>query len=454
MSYKELYDFCQGLDIHIGRDTILDKIRELSGQEVRWYMRAMDRTELQSEIRRAAAYPPEMVETSEDIDAMIARRRRVMGGRLYVFYDPPLHMVKGEGVWLTASDGKRYLDCYNNVPHVGHCHPYVTEAIVRQARTLNTNTRYITGQSIDYAERLSALSSEGLSAVVFVNSGSEANDLAWRMAKAWTGKSGGLAMDFAYHGITEAIDAFSPSNAPASWYAPHLRLLPAPCTYRGTFGPDEPDLGERYAELAGAVGERLFPQCRSEFERTTDALLRVLGQRELLERDVQGEGAHRFHAGFLDYARHAGFVIKLCRPYRARTKGKVERFNGYLRRSFYVPLVAQFKQAGLVLDAATATVQVRRWLDEVANVRVHGTTGEPPLARLAAEQAALQALAPPWRGDIEAARPQQTEQTKGADNARPPGVRAHLETAQPAQHPQAIYDQLLQTLQRSQEVGA
>ena len=220
-------------------------------------LRAMDRTELQSEIRRAAAYPPEMVETSEDIDAMIARRRRVMGGRLYVFYDPPLHMVKGEGVWLTASDGKRYLDCYNNVPHVGHCHPYVTEAIVRQARTLSTNTRYITGQSIDYAERLSALSSEGLSAVVFVNSGSEANDLAWRMAKAWTGKSGGLAMDFAYHGITEAIDAFSPSNAPASWYAPHLRLLPAPCTYRGTFGPDEPDLGERYAALAGPLIEDL-----------------------------------------------------------------------------------------------------------------------------------------------------------------------------------------------------
>ncbi|TVT77072.1 MAG: IS21 family transposase [Denitromonas halophila] len=174
----------------------------------------------------------------------------------------------------------------------------------------------------------------------------------------------------------------------------------------------------------------------------------------VLERDVDGAGAHRYHAGFLDYARHAGFVIKLCRPYRARTKGKVERFNGYLRRSFYVPLVAQFKQAGLVLDAATATVQVRRWLDEVANVRVHGTTGEPPLARLAAERAALQALAPPWRGDIEAARPQQTEQTKGADNARPPGVRAHLETAQPAQHPLAIYDQLLQTLQRSQEVGA
>ena len=80
-----------------------------------------------------------------------------MGEKLYVFYDPPLHIVKGEGVWLTASDGRRYLDCYNNVPHVGHCHPYVAEAIARQARTLNTNTRYITDQSIEYAERLAEL---------------------------------------------------------------------------------------------------------------------------------------------------------------------------------------------------------------------------------------------------------------------------------------------------------
>ena len=82
----------------------------------------------------------------------------------------------------------------------------------------------------------------------------------------------------------------------------------------------------------------------------------------VLERDASGEGEHRFHAGFLDYARHCGFVIKLCRPYRAKTKGKVERFNGYLRRSFYVPLVAQLKQAGLTLDVVTANIEVRRWL--------------------------------------------------------------------------------------------
>jgi transposase len=95
----------------------------------------------------------------------------------------------------------------------------------------------------------------------------------------------------------------------------------------------------------------------------------------VLERDVDGPGEHRYHAGFLDYAKHCGFVIKLCRPYRARTKGKVERFNGYLRRSFYVPLVSRLKQAGLVLDAVTANAEVRRWLKEVANVRIMARTG-------------------------------------------------------------------------------
>ena len=108
----------------------------------------------------------------------------------------------------------------------------------------------------------------------------------------------------------------------------------------------------------------------------------------VLERDASGEGEHRFHSGFLDYARHCGFVIKLCRPYRARTKGKVERFNGYLRRSFYVPLVAALKQAGLTLDAVTANAQVRRWLKDIANERIHGTTQVRPAERLKEERSA------------------------------------------------------------------
>lgn len=213
-------------------------------------LRAIGHDRLKGLIRRAAAFPAAPAQHPATAEEATQRRRKVMGEKLYVFYDPPLHIVKGEGVWLESSEGRRYLDCYNNVPHVGHCHPYVTEAIARQARTLNTNTRYITDQSIEYAERLVELSPEGLTSVVFVNSGSEANDLAWRMAKAFTGRSGGLAMDFAYHGVSEAIDAFSPSNAPEHWQAPHIRLLPAPCAYRGVLGSAVNDPGESYAALA------------------------------------------------------------------------------------------------------------------------------------------------------------------------------------------------------------
>lgn len=111
----------------------------------------------------------------------------------------------------------------------------------------------------------------------------------------------------------------------------------------------------------------------------------------VLERDVDGTGEHRTHAGFLDYSKHGGFIIKRCRPYRARTQGKVERFNGTLRRSFYVPLVSRLKQAGLPLDVVTAHAEVRRWQTEVANERLHGTTGSKPADRLREEQPYLQA---------------------------------------------------------------
>ena len=144
--------------------------------------------------------------------------------------------------------------------------------------------------------------------------------------------------------------------------------------------------------------------------------------------------------------KHCGFVIKLCRPYRARTKGKVERFNGYLRRSFYVPLVAKLKQAGLQLDVVTANVEVRHWLKEVANVRIHGTTQCQPSERLQQEQAHLHAIPTEWRGDIAAARPlaaTATPTTSDQSNARPAAVAECIATALPAQHPLAVYEQLL-----------
>jgi 4-aminobutyrate aminotransferase-like enzyme/Ser/Thr protein kinase RdoA (MazF antagonist) len=139
------------------------------------------------------------------------RREQTMGPALEpLSYETPLHIVEAHGVWMTAADGRRYLDAYNNVPVVGHGHPRVVEAIARQARRLNTNLRYLHEDAVVLAERLIATMPPGLDTVFFVNSGSEANDLAWRLAASATGRRGGLCTDYAYHGISDAIAAFSP----------------------------------------------------------------------------------------------------------------------------------------------------------------------------------------------------------------------------------------------------
>lgn len=112
----------------------------------------------------------------------------------------------------------------------------------------------------------------------------------------------------------------------------------------------------------------------------------------VVERNAYGEGRHRFHQGLWDIARHFGFVPRLCQPYRAKTKGKVERFNRYLRYSFYIPLQSRLSQAGLQVDAATANAEVLKWLAEVANCRVHGETGKQPDEQLIIERSLLQPL--------------------------------------------------------------
>jgi transposase len=118
----------------------------------------------------------------------------------------------------------------------------------------------------------------------------------------------------------------------------------------------------------------------------------------VIERDGYGEGNHKLNPLFLDFAKHWGFVPKLCQPYRARTKGKVERFNRYLRRTFHVTLASRLKMSGIELDKDTANVEVRRWLRETANVRIHATTREQPEKLLKAEQPHLQALPPSYTG--------------------------------------------------------
>jgi 4-aminobutyrate aminotransferase-like enzyme len=146
--------------------------------------------------------------------SLVERRLRALGPGLRQFYDFPFHPVRGEGVRLYDAEGLEYLDAYNNVPHVGHGHPHVVAAIARQAARLNGNTRYLDETILDYAERLLASLPRGLDTAVFVCTGSEANDLALRLARAFTGGSGATASTTAYHGNTVAISALDVSRSP------------------------------------------------------------------------------------------------------------------------------------------------------------------------------------------------------------------------------------------------
>jgi 4-aminobutyrate aminotransferase-like enzyme len=169
---------------------------------------------------------------SESINALVKRRKKLLGPNVATFYEEPLHLVKGEGVWLWDADGRKYLDCYNNVPHVGHCHPKVVEAICKQASTLNTHTRYVHELVLDYIERLTATMDAPLSTAAMVCTGSEANDLALRVARAVTGKTGIIATDHTYHGNTLAVSQLSTTSKPVGPAFDNVRFVPAPDSYR------------------------------------------------------------------------------------------------------------------------------------------------------------------------------------------------------------------------------
>ena len=178
------------------------------------------------EVARELGAPAQTVPTAE----LVRRRHRLLGPALTeLTYEHPVHVVRGEGVWLFGADGRRLLDAYNNVPVVGHCHPRVTDAVVRQTRRLNTHARYLYEPLLELAERLVASMppGTGLDTVMLVNSGSEANELALRFATAATGCRGAVVTEHAYHGVTAAIADLSPEEWPDG-YRPATTELVSP----------------------------------------------------------------------------------------------------------------------------------------------------------------------------------------------------------------------------------
>jgi 4-aminobutyrate aminotransferase-like enzyme/Ser/Thr protein kinase RdoA (MazF antagonist) len=183
-------------------------------------------------------------------ERLASERRRRLGPSLSLAYRAPLEIVRGAGTYLYDATGRTYLDMVNNVAHVGHCHPRVVRAGARQMAILNTNTRYLHPSIVRYAERLTATLPEPLSVCFFVCSGSEANELALRMARAKSGGRGVVVLDGAYHGNTQGLVDVSPYKAegPGGQGLPAwVRKAPMPDDYRGLYRRDNPERGTKFA---------------------------------------------------------------------------------------------------------------------------------------------------------------------------------------------------------------
>lgn len=195
-------------------------------------------------------FRPGEVELSRREAELIARRDAVLGASYRLQYRQPVHFVRGEGMWLYDPDDRAYLDFYNNVPSLGHCHPEVNAAMAEQAGRLSANTRYLEPRLVEYAERLIDTFPSELDRVVFTCTGSESNDLALRIARLASGNEGVIVTSYAYHGTSAAVAAVSPNLGAAVKLSPFVRMVNLP----GPSGvPDDQAAAFFEAEIRAAI---------------------------------------------------------------------------------------------------------------------------------------------------------------------------------------------------------
>jgi 4-aminobutyrate aminotransferase-like enzyme/Ser/Thr protein kinase RdoA (MazF antagonist) len=211
--------------------------------------------------RRAASTAGGRTASFSKAETLSARREH-LGGNLSISYDDPLKIVRGSKQFLYDETGRAYLDCYNNVPLVGHSHPLVVEAVQQQIAVLNTNTRYLHDNIVEYAERLTAKLPAPLKVCYFLNSASEANELALRLARAHTGRKDTIVLEAAYHGNTTTLIEISPYkfNGPGGkGKEPWVHIAPLPDDYRGPYKRHDPQAGAKYASHVNEILDRLQP---------------------------------------------------------------------------------------------------------------------------------------------------------------------------------------------------
>ncbi|QPF86789.1 aspartate aminotransferase family protein [Bradyrhizobium genosp. L] len=267
-----------------------------------------------------------------ELGEAVRRRLRSFGSASVLFYREPIRMERAEGVYMFDVEGRRYLDLYNNVPSVGHSHPHVVEAIRRQACALNTHTRYLNDVVDSYAERLLATFPPEVEHLVLTCTGSEANDLALRIAKTATGQSGFVVTETAYHGNTAAVTDVSPSARPGQPLPPHVRAVAAPDRLRS---PDR-DPGERFADdVAAAIAD--LEQSGAGFAAL------------LVDTIFSSDGVYADPAGFLGptvklvHERHGLFIADEVQPGFGRTGAAMW---GFARHGVVPDIVTMGKPMG------------------------------------------------------------------------------------------------------------
>lgn len=270
-------------------------------------------------------------------NSLLERRYSTLGQHSPLFYNEPLHLVRGSGIWLTAHDGTRYLDAYNNVPHVGHAHPRVVAAMSEQAATLNVHTRYLNERVVDYAEALLATFEDELDRVFLVNSGSEANDLAFRIATQHTSARGILVTDFSYHGNTSALAAVTTGLTAHEGRGAHVRTFHVPDL------DDHAHAGRAEAEVldeALADVDRALASLESDGYGVAAVIVETLFSTEGLPRVPAG-----YVTGIAERVRAAGGLV-IADEVQAGLGRVGSHFWGYQRHGLLPDLVTLGKPLG------------------------------------------------------------------------------------------------------------
>lgn len=303
----------------------------------------------------------------------VAQRARLLGPGYRLFYEEPVEIVRGAGTLLFDADGTDYLDAYNNVASVGHGNEYVVEAVYRQLQTLNTNTRYLQQSILDYSTQLLSTMPEELGNVMFTCTGSEANDLAVRVANYYTGREGIIVTANAYHGLTASVSAFSPSLGEAVPLAPYVRTVSPPDAMR----------------VEGDVGEHMRSQVRNavaDLERHGYGL-------SVFAADLifSSDGIYADPAGFLKpvieevHAAGGLFLADEVQPGFGRTG---DAWWGFQRHGLVPDIVTMGKPMGNGTPVAAAVFRPELLLEFGRDVRYFNTFGGNSVS-IAAAQAVL-----------------------------------------------------------------